>query len=60
MEFQTIETTTNDTKDIVLNFLKSVDATALSAEVLDAYGWGSAGDPVETALEILIKKVNEW
>lgn len=61
MEFQTVQIEEqNDTKAIVLNFLESVDGSALSREVLDNMGWGDGGDPVESAIQILIKRVSEW
>lgn len=50
----------NDTKDIILSFLSSVDGSQLSAEVLSGMGWGTGGDPVETAIEILKQRVSEW
>lgn len=49
-----------DEREAVLSFLRSVDAQALSAQVLDSMGWGTGGDPVEVALAILKESVERW
>lgn len=49
-----------DEKEVVLSFLRSVDAQALSAQALDSMGWGTGGDPVELALAILMESVERW
>lgn len=47
-------------KDVVLSFLRSIDAQALSSQALDSMGWGTGGDPVEVALAILTESVERW
>lgn len=52
---------TNETeKKVVMAFLSTIDPGQLSSEVLDSYGWGTDGDPVATAIEILKRRVEQW
>jgi hypothetical protein len=54
------ETGQDSAKRDVLNFLESVDPGALSREVLSNTGWGDNTDPIEAAINILIKRVEKW
>lgn len=47
-------------KKVILSFLASVDPAKLSSEVLDSFGWGDEGDPIETAVALLKKRAEQW